>query len=250
MRNKYKTVGFNSYIHEWPAWLQQNATSTPGLPHHDTQQNRNKNIMRAKGKWRFLHWHLNGTLQILRNLDEGHKKHLHLQHSQLPPQIHHSLEWNTRSQVTTAAKNLATVLSTTKLVQLNKIDKQGLKRLNNIFTTVVNSKNQSQHPSHETNTNVPNTHGRMQPHAKPQDHHLQGCVEMPHIISTPKPPQNGNNIRSQIPMPIMSWTQDTPLLGLVANMQWKTKHVTITQEYMWVAWDDTQWILRQSATTT
>ena len=46
--------------------------------------------------------------------------------------------------VITAAKNLTMVLLTTTLDQLNITDKHALKRCNDIFTTVLNSKNQSQ----------------------------------------------------------------------------------------------------------
>ena len=69
-------------------------------------------------------------------------------------------------------------LLTIKLVQLNKIDKQTLKQLNDIFATAVNTKNQLQPQSKETNMDVPNTppltptnepatHLSVQPHVKP-----------------------------------------------------------------------------------
>ena len=93
---------------------------------------------------------------MLQNLNEGHTMHLHIQHNQLSPKIHHSPKQNTRRQVTTTAKNLAMMLLRTKLVQINETDKQVLTQINHIFTTVVSSKNQSQKPSHDTKVIVPN----------------------------------------------------------------------------------------------
>ena len=133
------------------------------------------------------------------------------------------------NKVTTAAKNLTKVILTTKLVKLNETDKQALKQLNDIFTNAVNTKNQSQPQSHETNVNIPKTppikptnkpatHSRMSTHAKQQDHTLQGCVKIPQVISTHAPPQTENNISSQLPMPIMPLTQDKLPLQLAANM--------------------------------
>ena len=88
--------------------------------------------------------------------------------------------------------------------------------------------------------NEPAKYPRAKPHTKPQDHTLQGCDKTPHT---------NHDISSQLSMQIMPLTQDTLSLGLAANTQSKTKHITITQECMWVAWDNTPLLPTQSAST-
>ena len=46
------------------------------------------------------------------------------------------------NEVTTVVKNLIMAILTTKLVQINKKDKQAIKEVNDIITIVVNAKNQ------------------------------------------------------------------------------------------------------------
>ena len=87
MSNKCQTMGLSTHVFTGTAWLQQNVTCTPRLSHYDAKQTRNKDIMGATSKGRFLCPYIQQTLPVLQNLVKRHIQHLYFRQRTIPPQI-------------------------------------------------------------------------------------------------------------------------------------------------------------------